>query len=373
MSTVKYLIALSLVMSAMVACAPTEEEQEDGSVEGGGSLSKALYVASGVCYSGMGNTTFTSTTASNIVFRINLSTGAHEADLADYNVVSETPGNTPIGIQNYDADNVLVLVENTTSTGNRRLEKIPKNGAHTKSTFTQNSTIFTATSVLRTFIKNPTDGTFLVSRGAAVEKVNSTGARQLSGGSQPWLSATSGTCQSNTNITALALLSNEKMVFSHANTAQNRFGIIAAAGYANTPANCLSVQAAPQAAAFPTAMVYLPASHQLLVAYAGNTTTADINSIYAYDIDETTNAITGATKAYENANVLYGVSAMAVDAETGHIYVATAVSTATTVGGYNIEKFTFNPTTKTLTRATTTPFSTHTFKTKCISSMFVGQ
>jgi hypothetical protein len=163
------------------------------------------------------------------------------------------------------------------------------------------------------------------------------------------------------------------MLFTHANAAQNKFGIIAAAGYANNAANCLSYQAAPQATAFPTAMVYLPTVHQVLVAYAGSTTTADINSIYAYDIDETTNAITGATKAYENTNVLYGVSAMTVDSATGIVYVATAVSTATTVTGYNIEKFTYDSTTKTLTRATTIPFSTHTYKSKCISGMFVGQ
>ncbi|MNT10632.1 hypothetical protein D3C72_1454730 [compost metagenome] len=292
--------------------------------------------------------------------------------MADYNVVTETAGNTPVAIQNYDADNIMVLVENTSSTGNRRLEKISKRSPTVKSTFTQNTAIFSATSVLRSLLKSPIDGSFFVSRGAAAEKVNTTGARQLSGGSQPWLSATSGSCQSNTNITDIALLSNDKMLFTHANTAQNRFGVIAATGYANNVANCLSVQAAPQATAFPTAMVYLPASHQVLVAYAGNTTAADINSIWAYDIDETTNAITGATKAYENSNVIYGVSAMTVDPDNGDIYVATAVSTAVTVTGYNIEKFTFNTGTKLLTRVGSTPFSTHTFKSKCISSMFVG-
>jgi len=37
-----------------------------------------LYVASGTCYSGGGNITFTNTTASNLVYRINLSSGQRD-------------------------------------------------------------------------------------------------------------------------------------------------------------------------------------------------------------------------------------------------------------------------------------------------------
>mgnify|MGYP003596711712 CR=1 FL=1 len=45
---------------------------------------KYLYVASGACYSGTGNTTFTTATASNLVYRLNTSSGVKDLSIADY-------------------------------------------------------------------------------------------------------------------------------------------------------------------------------------------------------------------------------------------------------------------------------------------------
>jgi hypothetical protein len=336
-----------------------------------------LYVASGLCYGA--NTTFTSTTASNVVFKVNLDTGAQEDTIADYNVSTETPGNTPVALQNYDGGHLMVLVDNTTSgsTGNKRLEKISKDGSEAKVTFVQNSSIFGTSGNMRSFkIFNwddnaLSDGSFFVAHGASVDRTSNIGTIIKSGtpSNYAWLSATSGSCQSNTNITSVDLLSNGMMLFAHAAASHNIFGVIAAAGYGNNASNCLASQAAPIATAYPTSLVYIQSANQVLVAYAGNSTATDTNSIYAYDIDESTGAISNATKAYENTNVLYGVTAMAYDQVHNVLYVATQNSTATTAAGYNIEKFNYDLTTKTLTRATTTPFSTHTYKTKCISSM----
>ena len=75
---------------------------------------------------------------------------------------------------------------------------------------------------------------------------------------------------------------------------------------------------------------------------------------------------------------LYNISSMYLDASTNTLYVATAISTATTVVNYAIEKFTYDPAqlgvdnTKVLTRVGTGPFYNYGVDTKCISSMFIG-
>jgi len=66
---------------------PTEEEV---------TTSKFLYVSSGACYSGTGNTTYRATTASNLVYRVNPSTGVRESILFDYNKANT--GDSPVGL-----------------------------------------------------------------------------------------------------------------------------------------------------------------------------------------------------------------------------------------------------------------------------------
>lgn len=315
--------------------------------------SKYLYVTSGSCYAGG----LTPETASRTVAKINLSTGNVEGVIADY---TSYPGDNPVGIVNYDDNHVLVLVENASG---RRIDIVDKSTTtNSFLTFLSNSTALSAQ--LRSMVQTP-DGGLIVSKSTAIEKFSSGKSRVLVGVA-PYVNAPAGSCATSTTLlSSLAVLNNGKIVFAHAATAQNRFGILSANGY-STAADCLSAQTAPIATAFPTAMLYLGSSSNLLVAYAG--TAANVDYIYSYDINETTNAISGATKAYENTSVLRGVSAMTFDSSAGYIYAANGSTSLSNA----IEKLSYDASTKTLTRIGTVPFSMPTVYHKCISAMTVA-
>lgn len=315
--------------------------------------SKYLYVASGTCYAGG----LTPETASRTVAKINLTTGNIEGVVADY---TKNPGDNPVGIVNYDDENVLVLVENASG---RRVDIVSKSTTNNSfSTFLSNSTALSAQ--LRGMFQTP-DGGYIVSKSTAIEKFSSSKSRVLVG-ANPYVNAPGGSCATSTTlISGLATLNNGKIVFAHAAASQNRFGIVSANGY-SVAADCLSAQTAPNANAFPTAMVYIGSSSNLLVSYAG--TVAGVDYIYSYDINETTNAISGVTKSYENTSVLRGVSAMAFDSSGGYLYAANGSTSLSNT----IEKFTYDGSTKTLTRIGTVPFSMPTVYHKCISAMTVA-
>jgi hypothetical protein len=309
-----------------------------------------LYFASGACYGGG----VTTGSGSTLVSRVNLTTGAKEIIL-DY---TNSPGSSPVGVMNYDSDNLLVGVENTTG---RRIDFVNKRGLG-RSTYISDTTALSTT--LRS-VKPLADGGILVTKTVGVERFNSGGGR-VAIGANPYINAPAGSCATSTTAMSDAIeLSNGKLLFAHAAvTTNNKVGMISSGGY-NVIGDCLTTQAPPTTTAMPTAMVYIPTENILLVAYGS--TTAGSNSIYAYNVNETTNIISGATLAYFNIAVVNGVSAMAYDSETGEIYVSNATSTFNT-----IEKFTFNPTTKTLTRVGSTPYLTATFESRCISGMAVG-
>lgn len=333
-----------------------------------------LYVATGACYSGTGNTTFTATTSSNVVYRLNASTGQKDITIADYNAFPASTGDSPVGVVSADATTLRILVENGTS--GRRIETVAKSSAASRSIFSSNTTVMSA--VLRGLYQLA-DGSLLINKSSGIEKLTPSGVRIGSPLITNNLGATCGT--TITQMTSTSILSNSKIVFTHAAAGQNRFGIISATGY-STAGDCLSAQAAPTANAYPVASVYVAATKQLIVAYAGNAVTTALNSIYLYDIDETTNVISGATVLYDASlypatynYLLYGISAMAYDSATKSLFVSTAISTAVTVVNYAIEKFTFDPTAKTITRVTTSsaPFYNYGIDTKCISSMIVAE
>lgn len=330
---------------------------------------KYLYVASGVCYSGS-NTTFTATTSSNLVYRIKAEDGSRDITIADYNSYPATSGDSPAGLVEWDDSNLMVLVENT---ADRKIEYVPKIEDGTRSIFTGNTTILSA--VLRHLFKT-SDNSVLISKSSIIEKVTSSGVRI----GAPFIPTNMGTTcgAANANITSLSLLSNNKIIFTNAAASNNRIGLISATGYAGT-SDCLAAQAAPNATAYPTASVYIPSASQLIVAYAGNAITTNLNSIYVYDINETANTISNATKIYDAASypatydyLLYGISTMAYDSETSELYISTAVSSATTVVNYAIEKFTYSTSAKTLTRIGSSPFYNYGFDTKCISQMAIA-
>ncbi len=327
-----------------------------------------LYVSSGVCFSGAGNTTFTTSTASNLIYRIDLESALRENVLADYNTAPAQAGDSPAGLALKNASTVMTMVETTSG---RRIEIVKKDGSD-RSPFT--SSAFVLSGVLRALVLG-TDGAVFLSKSTAIEKMSALAVRQTVGAALPWVSAPAGSCATSTTmITSVALLPSGKLVFAHAGAAQNRIGVISDTGY-SAVANCLAATNAPVAAASPTALALADSNTDLLVAYAGTTTAAGMNAIYTYDIADSTGLITNPTKLLD-ANTgasIFGISAMAYDGGTQHLYVATSNGTSTTITNYNIEKFKYDATAKTLNKVGVLPFYPFGFDTKCINGLVVGE
>lgn len=372
----------SFVLLAICVLVGTGCKKKDDST----TASKYLYVTSGVCYPGGGNTGFTNLTSSNLVYRINVDTGARDSILADYNSSPSNTGDSPVGIVD-NGGSVNVLIENTSTTSLRRIETIDKTSG-SRSIYSNNTTALSAQ--LRGMILLP-DTYLLVSKSTALEKVKS-GLNRLTIGANPWvsLSAPASGCTTNaTLLSAMAVLNNGNIVFAHAAAGANRFGIVSAQGY-STAANCLNGAAtvsSPNAAAYPTAMAYDGVNNKLIVAYAGNATTTDINSIYVYPINESTNTIGTGVKIYDASLfgstsgwnfLLYGISAMVLDTTEGVLYVATAINTNTTLSNDQIVKLSYNPaligvTNNLVLQPSAVPFYGYGFDTKCISSMMLAE
>ncbi|MES3038973.1 MAG: hypothetical protein V4736_13790 [Bdellovibrionota bacterium] len=363
------------IILVIVGCGPVSEDILSSSA-----ASTYLYVAAGACYSG-GNTTFTNLTASNIVYRINTVNGIRDAVIADYNQSPAQVGDTPVGVVAKDLTYLYVLVENTTSVGSRRIERVERRASGSRSMFSNN---ITALSAQLRGISTLSSGDILLSKSTAIEKLSSANVR-ITAGANPYVNAPGGTCITSTTLISKVLtLGNGNIVFLHAAAAQNRIGIISAAGY-TAAADCKTSQAAPTATAFPVAAAYDATNTTLIVAYAGNTLATDVNSIYAYSVNETTNVISNPQKIYDASlypvtypYLLYGISEMTYDSVNRSLYIATAISTVTTVVNYAIEKFTYDfskigvSNTTVLTRVGSTPFYPYGIDTKCITSMFVG-
>lgn len=346
---------------------------------------KYLYVATGLCYSGNGITTFTAATASNLVLKINTTTGNRDSIIADYNAAPASGGDTPVSVVDWDTDNLLVLVGNGAS---GRIETLPKTGGTRANFGLSPGPATTLASTVRGMVKT-SDGGLLILRTGIIERVSSSGLRMGS----PWvnnvLQATCGT--SNTLFTSVATsaTNSNRIIATHAATSQNRTVSLAANG-ANNTSGCAAAQAAPVVSAgntaFPVSTVFDHASGKLLVAYgSNNTASAEANSIYAYDFNETTGAISNGQKIYDAFQfpgtynyLLYGISAMTLDAEANTLYIATTISNAATAVNYAIEKFSYDSSkigtanSSVLTRVGSTPFYNYGVDTKCISSMVVG-
>lgn len=330
---------------------------------------KYLYVTTGVCYSGS-NTTFTSATSSNLIYRLSLSSAQKDMNLADYNALPANSGDSPVGIVEVDSGNVMTIVENTSG---RRLEKFSKSASPTRSIFSSNTTILSSN--LKGIVKT-SDGGFLIAKTAGIEKITSQGIRL----GAPYIGTSLGTTcgATNANINGVAVNASGKIFFINAAASNNRWGVISPNGY-TVAADCLAAQAAPNTNAYPVAIQYIPSYNQVMVAYAGNAITTDLNSIYVYDFNDTTNAISNPTKIYDSSSyvsagyLLYGISAMTFSSDDNSLYVATAVSNATTVVNYSVEKLKYDPAAKLLTRSASIPFYSYGVDTKCISSMIVAE
>lgn len=382
MSTVKYFVLLGSLTALVTACQPPPVEDKVSSQS-----TRYLYVASGLCYSGTGNTTYTGATASNVIFKVNLNTGTYEGRVADFTKATEATGTTPVSITNYSSTHMMVLLEHS---GQRRIELIEKKLDGARQTFYNNTSTTAPIGALQSaakFIMTVVDG-FLISRTTAIEKLDAGKGRQIGTGTNAWVQSPGGACSTSAvNITSLLTYptttnaSGYNIVYTHSQNASsatnNRIGVINGATGWNGSSGCLDDQSTVGATAYPTASAYMSAFKRFVVSYAG-TNAALQNSLHTYAIDDmaTSNIISDPVNGYENPSAVYGASAMTYDEVQGYLYVATggAVTTNFTTGNvpYNIEKFSFNPADKTFTRVGSTTFYQGNMETRCISAMFVG-
>lgn len=275
--------------------------------------------------------------------------------VADYNQMS--PGDSPQSVFDFDSSRLLVAVENAAG---RRIDLVSKNGSGI-STYLTNSTALTA--ILRRLLYL-SDGSILISRNTAVEKFSPSKAR-VTIGANPYVNAPAAPCATSTTlISSILTLPNGKILYTHAAaTPNNKIGMISESGYA-AAGDCLTSQAAPTTTALPTDMI-LHSSGKLLVSYGS--TTAASNSIYSYDVDQSSNTITNPILSYSNISILNGPSAMVEDPANGDVLVANGINTFNT-----IERFSFDPSLGTLTKIGTMPFIQSNVYTRCVSALRIA-
>jgi len=373
--------------------------------------SRKLYIATGLCYSGTGFTAPAVTDVGQIISRLDLSARTYEV-IHDYANLSEEDADTyPNGVTDGGDGYLYVAVENATSTGNRRIDKILKSAFGAKSVW-QPSTPDLSAGVLRG-ISRAADQGFLVGTTTGVERYDATPTNKDVAFGVSWGSGNAGVCAANntriTDIIALpkAVASDEigKFIYAHANAGQMDIGVISKNG-SNVAANCLanapggagltaaatadpSLNTTLSATATPTAMVYIPSgtagTGKLLVAYSSSTVNgagaASLNNaLVMYDFTENTAAgetatLTNGKILYNNVSYFFGVSAMAYDSSSGNLYVASSNSLNPAPVGYNIEKFAIDLTTPGATRVTdsdNSSFEESNSFNNCVTSMFVG-
>lgn len=357
----KSFILLLFISVASCSKPPADDSSDTG---GSASSSKYLYVATGLCQAGA-NTTFSTTTSTNRVYRLNLTTGQMDRMIADYTSTPATTGDSPVAIAPFDDNNILVTVERT---GARRIEKVPKSGSTDRVNLTTDATLLANTLLGMTPIST---GGFYISRTNAIGKMSQAGITQMATfvGNAP-----GGACgATNNKYSSVSSSLYGHLFFANSVASNNRIGVIQSTG-----STCLAGTNAPQTTAFPSTVLRIPDKNQFLVAYAGSAVTNDLNSIQVYDVTETssTASISAATEIYDfagtNSNfALYAIPAMAYDPTDKSLYIATAISTTTTVVNYNIEKFSYDPDTKILTKPLGTLFRAYSADSKCISGMFI--
>lgn len=313
--------------------------------------SRTLLVSSGACYAGG----VTTSGGSNLIAAFDATTGEFKRVLVDYNTFS--PGDSPMGIVDFSADKILVLVENT---GGRRIDIVNKDGTGL-STYLTNGTALNA--IVRRIDKH-TDNSLVIAKVTAIEKFNYGKGRYTQGATTPFINTPGSSCGTAASaMTGLAVMPNGKIIYTHAATSpNNKIAIISAQGYITT-ADCLASQAAPATTALPTAAL-LHSSGKLLVSYGS--TTAPSNSIYSYTINPTTNAFSNATASINNPGIINGPSAMTEDTTTGHVFVANGNTTFN-----NVEKFALDSTTQALTRVSDGSFLPSQIYTRCVTDLKV--
>lgn len=370
---------LSIVLTGilMIACAgKSEDPPPEPPAPAAIPPSRFLYVSSGLCQAGL-NTTFTAVSSSNVVYRVNLETGQRDMILADYNSVS---GESPVGIVDYDTDHLLVAIEKSTG---RRIEKLQKRLNGLRSNFSTDSAGALQTALL-SMARGP-DGTIYLSRTAAISAISSGGTTISASFLSNNIGGGAGACgTTNAKYSSVAVTSLGHLVVMNSENNDNKIAIVkngstCLAGQTPTPTNALS-----------TAAVWIPGANQIIAGYSGPGAAViadNISTLQVYDVTETASpaaaTLSAPTEIYDTADypgisstLLFAVPAMTYDSETGFLYVASAnratSNNITTAGNYVIEKFSYNPSTKTLQRVGSEPFYQSGVDTRCISSMFIG-
>ena len=343
-------ISIIVTMALAAACGDGGATSLNGAVYSS-DLPNSLYVASGACYAGG---VATAAGPSNIVAKFSLSTGSFEGVVIDYNQAS--PGDSPVAVADYDQTRMLVLIENASG---RRVDLVNRDGSGF-ATYLVNSTALSA--AMRSISVAP-DFSILVSKSTAIEKFNSARSRVVSG-VNPYVSAPAGACATSTTlISSTAISPSGKIVYAHAAaTPNNRIGVIKSTGY-STATDCLAGLAAPTTLALPTRVIFHP-SGKLLVSYGS--ATAASNFVYSYDYVDAAGTIANPVAAFSDPTVVNGPSTLAVDPDSGDVFVANAASTFNT-----IERFHFAS--SALTRATGRTFLPSSIYTRCVSDMRVMQ
>lgn len=395
------------VATAALVITSCQKSSEEESV----AAAKHLYMATGICYAGIGFTAPAVGVVGKTVARFNLSSRNTELikDYADLSV--EVAATWPAGITP-DADgNMYVSVEHATA-GNKRIDRLPLEPNSNHEVWYQSAAVLTT--VMKA-ITVASDGGIIIGRTTTVDRFDPASNRKTVTATNAWGQAFGGSCATNntiiTSVLALPAYSSglfSKFVYSHSTAGQHDIGIIGMNGYtvagdclANAPGGAtlsnsaganLGWSAQLSATAAPTAMVYVAtpggtATGKLIVAYSSSTLNTAAaaglsNALVMYDITEssaTAATITNGVVLYHDHNYLFGVTAMAYDEDTNELYVAVNNSLAVAPVGYNIEKFAIDLTSTSstgtgATRVTHTdggPFmSSNTFN-NCVTGMFV--
>lgn len=414
------LTGLSLMM---VGCAKTADEEASATTP------KKLYISAGLCYSGSGITNYTAATASRSVTKWNVADGSFDEVFTDLNVASSVSvGAVPQDIID-KGDHVLMLTENATTVGDRKIWKIYKDNPGTYISYANDPAAFSA---ITRSMSQGTDGSIVFSKTTAAEKINAIGARINKNGTLPWVNSTgiAGSC-----FTAAATLipkveimapytdtTQGKILYLHAGAtaATNRIGAIQRTGMTTaTAADCAGSNAAGGASsvvhanagtllgpvsflgtgASLTSFVYIPTpapavtTGKLLVTYSASVNTALDNNtnfnhgIVVWDVTEASDTTAATSVTFTNPliiwrdeSIVFAPSAIAYDSTDSSIYVAVggdigAADQTAKNYGYNIEKFTLDLTTPSLTRVSTNnkPFIIGNAYTKCVSDISVGE
>ncbi len=310
-----------------------------------------LYVATGSCY---GGGVAVPAGPSNLISKVDMDTGQVQSVVIDYNQYN--PGDSPIAMAEYDANHLLVLVENLSG---RHIDLVNKDGSGA-TIYLSNSTALNAVSRAMLFLP---DSSILVSKSNGVEKFSS-GKSRVTIGVNPWIYNPAGSCATSTTlISSIGVYPNGKTLYAHAAASpNNKLGLISSTGYASS-ADCLAASAAPTTTALPT-KILVHSSGDTLVSYGS--TTAASNFIYSYNVNSLTNTITSPAPAWTDYTIVNGPTTMTEDPSTGNVFVANGTSTFQT-----IEQFSYDSTSKTLTRIGATPFMPASIYTRCVTDMQV--